>query len=102
MKGIFDMSKYRQMLSEFIERTDVICQKLNLAAKSEAVYDEVVSLTEDMMKSLEGCKDEMYYPAVYNAAATIRSAPEKCSVSQLKDALCDGAEEMRIILQYIS
>ena len=89
------------MLTQFINRAEDICTKLNMVVKSEEVYADVVSLTEDMTKSLERCKDEMYYPAVYNAAATIRSAPEKCPVSQLKEALSDGAEEMKLMMEYM-
>ena len=95
------MIDYEKKLDEFISRAEAIRGKLALAAKSEVVADDVKKLTEDMLASLENCSDEMFYPAVYNGAATIRSAPEKCSVAQLADALADAAEEMKIMSEYI-
>lgn len=95
------MTDYGKKLEEFISRAEAIKAKLALASKSEFVSDDVKNLTEDMMHSLEGCDNEMYYPAVYNGVATIRTAPEKCSVAQLSEALSDAAEEMKLMLEYI-
>ena len=92
---------YKQKLEEFINRAESIRGKLALAAKSDVVYGDVTALAEDMIKSLENCSDEMFYPAVYNAVATIRSAPEKCPVSQLSEALSDAAEEMKMMSEYV-
>lgn len=95
------MTDYAKKLDEFISRAEAIRGKLALAAKSEVVADDVKKLTADMMAALENCTDEMFYPAVYNGAATIRSAPEKCSVAQLSDALSDAAEEMKLMAEYV-
>ena len=95
------MNEYKNKLSEFITRAKNLQSALSVAAKSAVVYADTVALTEDMMKSLENCSDEMFYPAVYNAAATIRSAPEKCPVAQLSEALGDAAEEMQQMLEYV-
>lgn len=95
------MTDYGKKLEEFIARAEAIRGKLALVAKSEVVSADVKALTDDMIKSLENCTDEMFYPAVYNGAATIRSAPEKCSVAQLSEALADAAEEMRLMAEYI-
>ena len=95
------MIDYKEKITEFINRARAINAKLSLATKSEVVSDDVKKLTQDMSDSLENCVDEMYYPAVYNAVATIRSAPEKCSVSQLSEALSDAADEMELMSEYI-
>lgn len=95
------MIDYKEKIAEFISRARDIKGKLSLAAKSDIVSEDVKKLTEDMSKSLENCTDEMYYPAVYNAVATIRSAPEKCSVAQLSEALSDAADEMELMSEYI-
>ena len=95
------MIDYKEKIAEFIGRARAVNGKLSLAAKSDVVYEDVKKLTEDMSKSLENCTDEMYYPAVYNAVATIRSAPEKCSVAQLSEALSDAADEMELMSEYI-
>ncbi|MBQ7900721.1 MAG: hypothetical protein IJ365_01995 [Clostridia bacterium] len=91
---------YKQQLCSFADRADALIGKLTLATKSEVIYNDVVSLTEEMHKAIDGCSDEMFYAAVYNAAATIRTAPEKCPVSQLRDALEDAVCEMRMMTEY--
>lgn len=95
------MSEYSEKLSQFINRTETIRAKLNMAVKSEVVYEDISNLVADMMQSVENCTDDMFYPAVYNAVATIRSAPEKCPVSQLCEALSDATEEMKMMAEYV-
>ena len=90
---------YKQQINEFARRADALRGKLTLAAKSEVIYCDVIALCNDMEKAIKDCTDEMFYAAVYNARATIMTAPEKCSVAQLKDALSDGADELRLMCE---
>ena len=91
---------YKKSIIEFADRIDALKGKLVLATKSEAVFPDVKKLTSDMENALKDNKDEMYYAALYNARATIMTAPEKCPVNQLKEALCDSAEELRLMSEY--
>ena len=91
---------YKKIISQFADRAQAIVGKLTLAQKSDVAREDVTKLVNDMEKSIEGSTDEMFYAAVYNARATIMTAPENCSVSQLKEALSDGAEELRLLCEY--
>ncbi len=90
----------RNELKVYADRASALIGKLALAAKSEVIYGDVTALTEDMCKSVEEGVDEMFCAAVYNAAATIRTAPEKCPVAQLKEALEDAVAELGIMIEY--
>ncbi len=91
---------YKNSIQAFASRAKAICGKLILATKADAVSADVASLCADMEKALEQSEDEMFYAAVYNARATIMTAPEKCPVAQLKEALEDAADELMIIVEY--
>lgn len=91
---------YKKIILEFAHRIDSVKGKLNLATKTDVVRGDVLKIADDMEKALSESGDEMFYAAIYNARATILTAPEKCSVTQLKQALSDGAEELRIICDY--
>ena len=92
--------EYKRIIMEYAERIDSLKGKLNLMTKTDGIYSDVKKHTDDMEKTVSGCNDEMFYAAVYNARATIMTAPEKCSVSQLKEALGDSAEELRLLSEY--
>lgn len=87
-------------LKIYSDRISALIGKLTLATKSEVIYGDVVALTEDMHKAVEESCDEMFGAAVYNAAATIRTAPEKCPVSQLREALEDAVAELGMMIEY--
>lgn len=87
-------------LKIYSDRISALIGKLTLATKSEVIYSDVVALTEDMHKAVESSGDEMFCAAVYNAAATIRTAPEKCPVSQLREALEDAVAELGMMIEY--
>ena len=91
---------YKKIIQQFADRAQAIVGKLTLAQKSDVAREDVLKLVYDMEKSLESSTVEMFYAAVYNARATIMTAPENCSVSQLKEALCDGAEGLRLMCEY--
>ncbi len=91
---------YKNQITNFASRAKLLCAKLNVATKSDVIYEDVTALCHDMQKAIESCCDEMFYAAVYNARATIMTAPQKCPVSQLKDALCDAANELELMCQY--
>ena len=90
----------KKELQIYADRASALIGKLALATKSEVIYSDVVSLTEDMYKAVEESGDEMFCAAVYNAAATIRTAPEKCPVPQLKEALEDAVAELGMMIEY--
>lgn len=92
---------YKKQITQFANRAHALCGKLALATKSEVIYADVTALCSDMEKSIENCSDEMFYTAVYNSRATIMTAPKNCSVGQLKEALNDACEELRLICEYL-
>ena len=87
-------------LKIYSDRISALIGKLTLATKSEVIYSDIVALTEDMHKVVEKTNDEMVGAALYNAAATIRTAPEKCPVPQLRDALEDAVAELGMMIEY--
>ena len=91
---------YKKQVSAFADRAEALIGKLTLATKSEVIYKDVVQLTEEMHQAIVGCSDEMFNATLYNAAATIRTAPEKCPVAQLREALEDAVSEMRMMMEY--
>lgn len=91
---------YKKIVLDFAHRIDSVKGKLNLATKTDVVRGDVLKIADDMEKALSMSDDEMFYAAIYNARATIMTAPENCSVSQLKEALGDGAEELRLLSAY--
>lgn len=87
-------------LKTYSDRISALIGKLTLATRSEVIYSDVVALTEDMHRAVEESNDEMFGAAMYNAAATIRTAPEKCPVSQLREALEDAVAELGMMIGY--
>ena len=91
---------YKKQIIEFADKIDAVKGKLVLATKSDAVYKDVVQLAEAMHSAIEGCSDEMFCAALYNAAATIRTAPESCPVFQMSEALEEASCELRMMSEY--
>ncbi len=88
-------------LDEYINKLDALCGKLTLCAKTDGIYQEVLTLTDEMTNSSENSSDEIFSACVYNAVATIKSAPQGCSVRQLKEAVEDAMEEMKLMKEYL-
>ena len=91
----------KETLKKYIKKTDELLNSLAPLSETKSIFPKVHALRIEMQDSLEKCTDEMLYPAVYNAAATIASAPEGCSVRQLTEALCDAKAEMEMMLEYM-
>ena len=91
----------KKILDSYIERTDGILGSLAPLSKTDTVFASVRSLIEDMQKEALSTDDEMLHPILYNAAATIATAPEGCSVRQLTEALCDAKSEMELMKEYL-
>ena len=92
----------KQIILKYARELDVICAKLNMAVKSDAVSEDVSDLTCRMEKEIQNSSDEMLCAALYNARATVMTAPKGCSVAQLKDALCDAGAELLEISEYLT
>jgi hypothetical protein len=90
-----------EKLDEFINKLDALYGKLSMCVKTEGIYQEVISLTDEMTSSSQNSSDEIFSACVYNAVATIKSAPEGCSVRQLKEAVEDAMEEMKLMKEYM-
>ena len=68
--------------------------------KADEIYPKVRELVVKMQEEAMATKDEMLHPTLYNASATIATAPEGCSVRQLSEALGDAAAEMEMMKEY--
>jgi len=90
-----------EKLDEFINKLDALCKKLSLCVKTDGLYQDVLFLTDEMTNASENSSDEIFSACVYNAVATIRSAPQGCSVRQLKEAVQDAMEEMKLMKEYM-
>jgi len=91
----------RDILDLYIKRTEEIIDALSVLTKTDSVFESVHKLVCDMQNEALSCKDDMLYPTLYNAAATIGTAPEGCSARQLLEALCDAKNEMEIMKEYM-
>ena len=87
-------------LDSYIEKIDELIGALAPLQKADTMFAKVRTLTDEMREEAEKCGDEMLYPTLYNAAATIMMAPEGCSVRQLKEALEDAKTEMEAMKEY--
>ena len=90
-----------EKLDELINNLDSFYGKLSVCVKTDGIYQDVLTLTDEMIRSIENCSDEIFSACVYNAVATIKSAPVGCSVRQLKEAVEDALEEMKLMKEYI-
>ena len=91
----------KKILDTYIARTDKLLAELLPLQKADSVFESVHKLVADMQDEARKCGDEMLYPTLYNAAATIATAPEGCSVRQLKEALEDAKAEMEVMKEYM-
>ena len=88
-------------LDEFINKLDLLYGKLTLCVNTEGIYQDIMTLTDEMANCSENSSDEIFSACVYNAVATIKSAPQGCSVRQLKEAVEDAMEEMKLMKEYM-
>ena len=90
----------KNILTTYIERTDKLLSSALPLAKTDTIFPDVRKLIEDMQNEAQITTDEMLHPTLYNAAATIATAPEGCSVRQLTEALTDAKAEMELMMEY--
>ncbi len=90
----------KKIIDAYIAKIDELIGTLAPMQKADTMFVKVRALTDEMREEAEKCGDEMLYPTLYNAAATIMMAPEGCSVKQLKEALEDAKTEMEVMKEY--
>ncbi len=90
----------KKILDSYIRRTEEILGSAMPLSKTDTIFASVRSLVEDMQNEAMATDDEMLHPTLYNAAATIATAPEGCSVRQLCEALTDAKNEMELMKEY--
>ena len=90
----------KAILDSYIEKVYDIKNALAPLEKTEEIYPKVRELVVKMQEEAMSTKDEMLHPTLYNAAATIATAPEGYSVRQLSEALGDAAAEMEMMKEY--
>jgi len=89
-----------EILDKYINKTTELKNALAPMQKADELFPKVRELVADMQKKAMETKDEMLHPTLYNAAATIATAPEGCSVRQLSEALGDAVAEMEMMKEY--
>ena len=89
-----------EILDKYINKATELKNTLAPLEKADEVFPKVRELIEEMQEEAMATKDEMLHPTLYNAAATIATAPEGCSVRQLSEALGDAAAEMEMMKEY--
>ena len=90
----------KAILDNYIEKINELKNALVPMEKADEIYPKVRELVVKMQEEAMATKDEMLHPTLYNAAATIATAPEGCSVRQLSEALGDAAAEMEMMKEY--
>ena len=90
----------KEVLDKYIERVNELKSALAPLEKSDEIYPRVRELVLQLQEEAMATKDEMLHPTLYNAAATIATAPESCSVRQLSEALEEAAAEMEMMKEY--
>ena len=88
-------------IDEYIVYIKSILAKLVPCEKTDGVELDVANLTKIMEESIEKCDNEIFSACVYNAVATIKSAPRGCSVRQLVQSLEDAAEDLELMKEYL-
>ncbi len=91
----------KEILDLYIEKADGLIAALKPLANTDGIFEDVHALVAEMQDRAENCDDEILYPTLYNAAATIATAPEGCSVRQLKEALEEAKAEMEVMKEYM-
>ena len=90
----------KAILDNYIEKINELKNALAPLANTDEIYPKVRALVLEMQEEAMATKDEMLHPTLYNAAATIATAPESCSVRQLSEALDDAIAEMEMMKEY--
>lgn len=90
----------KAILDNYIEKINELKNVLAPLANTDEIYPKVRALVLEMQEEAMATKDEMLHPTLYNAAATIATAPESCSVRQLSEALGDAVAEMEMMKEY--
>lgn len=90
----------KDILNYYMEKIIAIAEALAPMTSTDAIFPKVHAIVDEMQKKSTEYKDEMLYAALYNAAATIGTAPEGCSVRQLKEALDEARDELDAISQW--
>ena len=90
----------KEILDKYIAKATELKDALAPMQKTDDIYPKVRELVEEMQKEAMATKDEMLHPTLYNAAATIATAPEGCSVRQISEALEEAAAEMEMMKEY--
>ena len=88
------------ILESYIKKVNELKNNLALVTNTDEIYPKVRELVLEMQEEAMSTKDEMLHPTLYNAAATIATAPESCSVRQLSEALGDAVAEMEMMKEY--
>lgn len=91
----------KEILDLYIEKADCLIASVKPLVNTDSIFDEVHALVAEMQERAESCDDEILYPTLYNAAATIATAPEGCSVRQLREALEEAKAEMEVMKEYM-
>lgn len=91
----------KTILDGYIQKTKKLKNSLGPIENTEEIFPKVRELVLDMQSALEDTNDEILYPVLYNASATIASAPQGCSARQLTEALDDAISEMEIMKEYL-
>ncbi len=90
----------KEILDKYIEKATEIKNALAPMQKADDIFPKVRELVGEIQEEAMTTKDEMLHPTLYNAAATIATAPEGCSVRQLTEALGDAIAEMEMMKEY--
>lgn len=91
----------KTILEQYIEKAKLISNSLAPLTKTDDIYSDVRALVLDMQEAALNTDDEMLHPILYNAAATIATAPESCSVRQLSEAFSEAVAEMEMMKEYL-
>lgn len=91
----------KKIAESYIQKAKELKSMLAPLQSTDEIYDKVRSLVEEMQQEALKTKDEMLHPMLYNAAATIATAPQSCSVRQLSEALGDAIDEMELMKEYL-
>ncbi len=91
----------KEILDMYITKANELLARLGPMQKTDEIFEDIHNLVAKMQNEAETTKDEMLYPTLFNAAATIATAPEGCSVRQLSEALKDAVAEMEAMKEYM-
>ena len=90
----------KEILDKYIAKATELKDALAPMQKADDIFPKVRALINEMQEEAVATKDEMLHPTLYNAAATIATAPDGCSVRQLAEAFDDAIAEMEMMKEY--